>query len=150
VFIQEDADLGIVQQSRQRSVTLHAAKLHETDRCLIPTIVPTDEGRSLINIKNGVCDYIHKYAMSEILTSRNEVICPVCARLMIDTRPKFYDDAFTSLARYVTVVPHLRNEIAKQVAETQEAIIQSRALMAKADAILAMNATRPGWLWPAY
>jgi hypothetical protein len=127
-----------------------SAKLHEVDWCLIPTIVPTDEGRPLINIKDGVCDYIHKYAMSEILISRNEVICSVCARLMIDMPPKFYDDAFTSLARYVTIVPHLRNEIARQVTETQEAIIQSRALMAKADAILAMNATRPGWLWPAY
>jgi hypothetical protein len=114
--------LDIAQQSRPRCVALHAAKLHGTDWCLIPTIVPTDEGRPLINMKDGVCDYIHKYAMSEILISRNEVICSVCARLVIDMPPKFYDDAFTSLARYVTVVPHLRNRIAKQVTETQEAI----------------------------
>jgi hypothetical protein len=32
VFIQQDAGLGIAQQSRQRSVALHAAELHEKDR----------------------------------------------------------------------------------------------------------------------
>jgi hypothetical protein len=69
---------------------------------------------------------------------------------MVDVPHKFNDDAFTSLGRYVTVVRRLRSEIAKQVTGTQEAIIQSRALMAKVDAGLAMNATQPGWLWPAY
>jgi predicted RNA-binding Zn-ribbon protein involved in translation (DUF1610 family) len=37
----------------------------------------------LINIKDGVRDYVPNYAMSENLTSANEVICPVCGLPMI-------------------------------------------------------------------
>ncbi len=58
---------------------------------------------------------------------------------------KFNADTRTGLAQYVTAALRLRSEFAKQVTGTQEAIIQSRALMAKVDA----DATRPGWLWPA-
>lgn len=57
---------------------------------------------------------------------------------------KFNADAFEDLARYATTVLRVRGEIAQQVTATQEAISQSRALMAEADAIL------PDWLWPAY
>jgi hypothetical protein len=131
---------GLIQSARN---------LSEFFNFLIPAIVPPDEGRRLINIKDGVRDHVHKHAMNENLTSASEV-CPVFGRPMIDIPYKFNEDALTSLARFVTVTGRLRSEIAERVTETQEAIIQARALMAKADASLAANATRPGWLWPAY
>jgi predicted RNA-binding Zn-ribbon protein involved in translation (DUF1610 family) len=44
-----------------------------------PGFVP----RPLIRVKAGTRHGVHKYAMSENLTSANEVICPVCGRPMI-------------------------------------------------------------------
>jgi hypothetical protein len=53
-------------------------------------------------------------------------------------------------ANYVSQVFRLRHNSADLTIGTQEALIQSRALIAKVDDILAMNAKRLGWLWPAY
>jgi hypothetical protein len=60
---------------------------------------------------------------------------------------KLNADARTGLAQYVMIVFRLRSEFAERVAGSQEAIIQSRELMAKLDA----HTTPPGgWLWPSY
>lgn len=43
---------------------------------------------------------------------------------------------------------HLHCPTVELTVETQEAIVQSQALIAEVDDLLAMNAIRPGWLWP--
>jgi hypothetical protein len=63
-------------------------------------------------------------------------------RYNVDTRERLVD--------YVSQVFRLRRNSADLTVGTQEALIQSRALIANVDDILAMNAKRLGWLWPAY
>jgi hypothetical protein len=58
-------------------------------------------------------------------------------------------DASKLLFAYVSEAFRLRRQTSDLSVGTQEAIIQSRALIAKVDDSLALNAP-PGWLWPAY
>jgi hypothetical protein len=63
---------------------------------------------------------------------------------------KYNTDAGKHLADYVSEeVFRLRCHTAYLVGGAREAITQSRALIARVDAGLAMEAP-PGWLWPAY
>jgi hypothetical protein len=62
---------------------------------------------------------------------------------------KYNVDASKLLYPYVSEVFRLRRQTSDLSAGTQEAIIQSRALIAKVDDILAMKAP-PRLLWPVY
>lgn len=55
-----------------------------------------------------------------------------------------------SLARHQDAALRLRCETQQMVSATRESLAQSRALIAKAEAVLAFNTTRTSWLWPAY
>jgi hypothetical protein len=63
---------------------------------------------------------------------------------------KYNVDASKLLFAHVSEVFRLRRQTSDLSVGTQEAIIQSRALLAKVDDVLAMHAMREGWLWPAY
>jgi hypothetical protein len=62
---------------------------------------------------------------------------------------KYNVDARKRLVDYVSQVFDLSRHIGELRAGTREAIVQSRALIARVDADLAMKAP-PGWLWPVY
>jgi len=63
---------------------------------------------------------------------------------------EFNADAFTRAAQYISRAFVLRHGTEWRVAATGDAVTQSRVLIANADALLAINALRLGWLWPAY
>ena len=63
---------------------------------------------------------------------------------------KFNADAFAHTAQHVSRTLCLRRGAERRALATLEAVAQSRALIASTDALFALSATRPGWLWPAY
>lgn len=60
---------------------------------------------------------------------------------------ELYADAVASLARHREVALRSRCETQEIVPATQKTMAQSRVLVARADALLASNAMRTGWLW---
>jgi hypothetical protein len=62
---------------------------------------------------------------------------------------EFNADAFTRAAQYTSRVVAFRRGTECRAVATGDAVAQSRVLIANADALLAINALRPGWLWPA-
>jgi len=63
---------------------------------------------------------------------------------------EFNADAFACAAQYVSRTLCLRHGTERRALATLEAVAQSRALIASTDALFALSAMRPGWLWPAY
>ena len=63
---------------------------------------------------------------------------------------EFNAEAFTLATQYVSRSVCLRRGTEWRRTATDDAIAQSRVLIANADALLAINATRLGWLWPAH
>ena len=63
---------------------------------------------------------------------------------------EFNADAFRRAAWYVSRAVVLRHGTEWRASASENAVAQSRVLIANADALLAINALRLGWLWPAY
>jgi hypothetical protein len=62
----------------------------------------------------------------------------------------FNANAFKCVARYRSRAIVLGRGTEWRVAASQEAVAQSQTLIFRADAVLARDAMRPGWLWPGY
>jgi hypothetical protein len=63
---------------------------------------------------------------------------------------EFNVHAIANLARHVSAASCLRSKTKEILSATQETLARSRALVAEADARLAMNLMQPPGLWPAY
>jgi hypothetical protein len=63
---------------------------------------------------------------------------------------EFNANAAAGLSRHVSESLRLRRKTGEILSATQETIAQSRAIVAEADALLAVHATRVECLWPAY
>lgn len=59
-------------------------------------------------------------------------------------------DALARATQYISRAFVLRHGTEWRVAATRDAVAQSRVLIVNTDALLAINALRMGWLWPAY
>jgi hypothetical protein len=63
---------------------------------------------------------------------------------------QFNAEAFARVAQYVSRASVLRRGTEWRMAAMEHAVARSQVLIANADALLTINATRLGWLWPDY
>jgi hypothetical protein len=66
------------------------------------------------------------------------------------TGHEFNAGALIELARHSEAARNFRRGTSNRSVETQEAVVRSRVLLANLDAVLLVDTTRAGWLWPVY